>query len=147
MSYIFSNRFKRRIKGTYGIRSAYGGSVAFGEPIRATEYEHQVEVVNWLKNRYPDVLFCASAGGLRTNWKQAKRMKSMGYKAGFPDLFIYETNLQYKGLAIELKRDTKSKPSIEQKEWIDELLKRGYYAKVCYGAEEAKREIEAYLNL
>ncbi len=67
------------------------------------EYELQVAVCNFLAFKYPNIFFNGSAGGMRTYLSVAKRMKATGYKAGFPDLFIYEARNGYHGLAIELK--------------------------------------------
>lgn len=77
--------------------------------------------------RYLDslgVLYCASAGGLRTSYPQAVKMKRMGYKKGFPDIFIAEPRKQYHGLFIELKY--KNKPTKEQKDWKIALESKGY---------------------
>ena len=71
--------------------------------MRQLEYQLQKAVVEWLGYSYSDKLFCASAGGMRTNMTTAKKMKATGYKKGFPDLFIYERNKKFNGLAIELK--------------------------------------------
>ena len=72
------------------------------------------------------ILYCASAGGMRVSIRTAIKMKKAGYKRGFPDIFIYEPRLNYKGLAIELKSG--SRPTIEQVEWQRELRKRNYMA-------------------
>ena len=76
------------------------------------------------------VLFCASAGGMRTSIGTAVKMKRAGYKKGFPDIGIYEPRGTYHGLFIELKCDNKSGPTDEQTEWQAELAKRGYLAKI-----------------
>ncbi len=47
---------------------------------------------------------------------------------------------------IELKADKKGYASKEQKEWIEKLNSRGYYAVVCKGFEDAIDEITRYLN-
>jgi hypothetical protein len=72
------------------------------------------------------VLFCASAGGMRTNMRTAIKMKKAGYKKGHPDVIIYESRAGWHGMTTELK--VGGYPSAEQKEWQSELLKRGYYA-------------------
>ena len=46
----------------------------------------------------------------------------------------------------ELKAEG-GKASKNQKEWVDKLNTRGYYAKVCVGFEEAKNTILEYINL
>jgi len=104
----------------------------------------------WLTNK--GVLFCASAGGMRTKIRTAIRMKKMGYKKGFPDIIIYEPRGNYCGMAIELKVD--NYPSKEQTAWKDNLLARGYYAVIMPSMQEFDRclgwlqeEVDKYLKL
>jgi len=68
-----------------------------------TEEFVQIAVVNYLKYQYPNALYCASAGGVRTSIKQAIKMKRTGYVKGFPDLFIYESSISRK-----MKQDDES---------------------------------------
>lgn len=103
----------------------------------------QIAVIQYLKMSYPKALYCASAGGMFTSMKQAIKMKATGYVKGFPDLQICEPNEKYHGLFIELKTD-KGIPSKEQKEWIKQLNKRGYYASICKGFAEAQKIIDGY---
>ncbi|MEM5807320.1 MAG: VRR-NUC domain-containing protein [Candidatus Aenigmatarchaeota archaeon] len=105
----------------------------------------QESVVYYLRVRHSDVLFCASAGGMRTYWTQAKLMKRLGYSKGFPDLFIYEPAGNYKGMAIEFKSD-KGRLTFEQSYWLKELEKRGYYVYIGRNVNETIKEIEKYLN-
>jgi hypothetical protein len=72
-------------------------------------------------------------------------MKMTGYVKGFPDLQICEPNEKYHGLFIEVKTD-KGVVSKEQKEWIKQLNKRGYYATYVKGSEEAIKVIDAYFS-
>ena len=112
---------------------------------KMTEEFVQIAVVNYLKYQYPNALYCASAGGVRTSIKQAIKMKRTGYVKGFPDLFIYESRKGYHGLAIELKT-TKGTAQASQKQWIKKLCDNGYYAKVCKGTPEALSLIQWYMN-
>ena len=100
------------------------------------ELKVQIAVVNWIKYNFPELLYCASAGGMRTSLSVAKKMKASGYVKGFPD----------NGMFIELKADKKGYASKEQKEWIEKLNSRGYYAVVCKGFEDAIEQITNYLN-
>lgn len=111
-----------------------------------SEAEEQAAVVRYLNVQYPHVLYCASAGGVRTSYMQAARMKMTGYKAGFPDLQILEPRQGYHGLFIEMKRAEGGQVSREQKEWIAALNERGYMAVVCKGFESAKKTIDEYLS-
>jgi hypothetical protein len=72
-------------------------------------------------------------------------MKSTGYVRGFPDLFIYEPQGKYSGLAIEIKTD-KGVASIHQKEWIRKLNERGYRAEICKGYDNVVKTIDSYLK-
>lgn len=103
----------------------------------------QVAVIQYLKMAYPTAIYCASAGGMFTSMKQAIKMKATGYVKGFPDLQICEPNEKYHGLFIELKT-SKGVASKEQKEWINILNKKGYFASICKGFDEAKEVIDGY---
>lgn len=113
---------------------------------RQDELLVQIAVVNWLKSNFPEILYCASAGGMRTSLSVAKKMKASGYVKGFPDLFLYHPTMSKNGMAIELKANKKCYASKEQKQWVKDLNARGYYAVVCKGFEHAIEEITNYLN-
>ena len=110
------------------------------------EYHLQKSIIKWINLKYPKLLYCASAGGMRTSMTQAKKMKATGYVKGFPDLFIYEPKGDFHGLAIEIKTK-KGKASISQIEWILKLEERGYFAKVCKGFDQVTSLIEIYMKL
>ena len=109
------------------------------------EHEIQEAVVNFLNIKYPGVLYCASAGGMRTSMRQAIKMKRTGYKKGFPDLQIMHPTKLHHGLFIEIKT-SKGQASPEQKAWRDELNKRGYRAVICKGLDACILEIITYMN-
>ena len=106
----------------------------------------QEAVINYINAQYPGTLYCASAGGVRTSMKQAVKMKRTGYVKGFPDIFIYEPKGQWHGLAIEMKT-AKGVMSQHQKEWQNELIKRGYIAVTCKSFDQAQIIIDEYLAL
>ena len=106
----------------------------------------QEAVINYINAQYPGTLYCASAGGVRTSMKQAVMMKRTGYVKGFPDIFIYEPKGQWHGLAIEMKT-AKGVMSQHQKEWQNELIKRGYIAVTCKSFDQAQIIIDEYLAL
>lgn len=91
---------------------------------RDLEQKLQEQYVYYL--RLLGVLFCASAGGMRTSMATAIRMKKAGYNKGVQDIFIYEPHKDYHGMAVEVKCG--GRPTPEQKQWQEELTKRGYYA-------------------
>tara|TARA_R110000744_G_scaffold183983_1_gene303384 strand:- start:47 stop:421 length:375 start_codon:yes stop_codon:yes gene_type:complete len=121
--------------------------------MRNQEEEVQKAVVKYLKLRYPKVRYCASLGGIRTSFKQAVKAKATGYVKGFPDLQICMPTEKrgiggggYHGLFLEIKKDKKSYPTKEQKEWVAYLNSVGYYAKVTKGIDECIETIDDYLN-
>ena len=54
--------------------------------------------------------------------------------------------MKHHGMFIELKADKKCYASKEQKEWVEKLNERGYYAVVCKGFDESIDQITEYLN-
>jgi len=111
-----------------------------------SESNQQEIVIKYLRLAYPEALYCASAGGMRTSYLQAIKMKRTGYVKGFPDLFIYEPRGEYHGLAIEMKKEKGGVASPEQKRWQEQLRNRGYASYICKGSEEAIKRIDEYLN-
>jgi len=109
------------------------------------EHEIQEAVVNFLNIKYPGVLYCASAGGMRTSMRQAIKMKRTGYKKGFPDMQIMHPTKDYCGLFIEIKTH-KGQASPEQKEWRDRLKERGYQAHICKGLDACLKAIVDYMD-
>lgn len=118
----------------------------FKRLLKKSEYSEQVAIVNYIKYKYLNILFTASAGGMRTSIGVAKKMKAMGYARGTPDLWIMESKSGFNGLIIELKREKGGVLSREQKYWLSELTKRNYLAVCCYGFEDAKETIDKYFN-
>ena len=123
--------------------------------MRNQEEEVQKSVVKYLKLQYPDAKYCASLGGIRTSFKQAVKAKATGYVKGFPDLQICvpmergdasEGGGVYHGLFLEIKKDKKSYPTKEQKEWIAYLNEQGYCARVTKGLDESIEVIDNYFN-
>ena len=127
--------------------------------MRNQEEEVQRGVVRFLKMKYPKARYCASLGGIRTSFKQAVKAKATGYVKGFPDLQIcvpMERGIEgeggtkrggvYHGLALAIKKDKKSYPTKEQKEWIAYLNEQGYCARVTKGIDESMQTIDDYFN-
>ena len=76
----------------------------------------------------------------------ASRMKAQGLTAGILDVFIPYGTHGYNGFYIEMKAG-KNKLTDNQKEYKEYLDNNGYKTAVCYHWEDAKREIEEYLEL
>jgi hypothetical protein len=111
-----------------------------------SESNQQEIVIKYLKLAYPEVLYCASAGGMWTSDSQRIKMARTGYVKGFPDLFIYEPRGEFHGLAIEMKKVKGSKIEPEQVQWQEQLRNRGYCSYICKGNEEAIKVIDEYFN-
>jgi len=117
--------------------------------LNPTEDEEQILLMQWAQyQRDPRValLFHIPNGGIR-NIATAKRLKTLGVRAGVPDLFLPVPNATYHGLWIELKRRRGGVISALQLEWIEALRKQGYLVIVAKGAGEAIDAITAYLQL
>ena len=126
------SNFKKTYKKTY--KKPFSGEAGV-----------QKSVIDYIKYAYPQALYCASAGGLRTSITQAIKMKATGYVKGVPDLQIFEPMGKYHGLLIEIK-DIKGVVSKEQKQWIKELNERGYYATYSRGFEATIKIIDDYFK-
>jgi len=124
-----------------------------GKPRKPQSQEEmilQVRFANWLNKM--EIVYCAS-GKSFSHKATAGKMKAMGYKKGFPDIFIYEPRGGYYGLAIELKSKT-GVVSDEQKEWQQALIVRGYMAIIMptglnmfEGLDWLKKKTSIYLGV
>lgn len=109
-----------------------------------TEYEEQVKFSVWLTLK--GVKHSASANGGSRHLLEAIHLKKMGVSKGFPDIEIPLPTKRYHGLYIEMKRLKGGKVTPEQKEWINYLNDKGYFATVARGFDEAKAIFEQYLT-
>ena len=116
---------------------------------RTTENEHipsehaeQVEVVYWFRRKHrPMRIFAIPNGGWRSR-ATAARLKAEGVSKGVPDLFIPALNLW-----VEMKRSKDGRLSPDQKDWLKYLeTECGHATLVCYGAEDAKMKIDAFMR-
>ena len=91
-----------------------------------------------------DFMFAIPNGGNR-NVREAARMKQQGVKAGVFDIFLAIPLHGWHGLFIEMKVDDNTL-SADQQEFELNMLRNGYSCVVCYCAEDAIIEINAYLQ-
>lgn len=122
------------------------------------ESDLQVQVADYLRLRYPDVLFHSDFGsGIKLTQGQAMKQKRQnGGRRGWPDMFLAEPKNGLHGLFIELKKAgtrLKKKDGTwasshleEQNEVLNQLQKKGYAAYFAVGFEEAKDIIDDYLG-
>lgn len=110
--------------------------------IYPTEYEEAKAFTEYLDLK--GLLFTHIAQETFTrNWGTKMKNKLMGVRRGFPDYVVCTPRYL---LFIELKRIRGGQISPEQRIWIDKLNEYDCYANVCYGAEEAIKFVENYLN-
>ena len=128
----------------------------------------QIQVSEYIKLAYPNVIFTAESSGIRLTMGQAIKAKRQRSERGLPDLWILEARGDFHGLIIELKRDgespfkkdgtlkkatrkntdgTKYDHNQEQQDNILRLWQKGYCSCFCTGFDEAKDTIDSYMNL
>lgn len=132
------------------------------------EIELQAQVADYLRLRYPDVLFHSDFGsGIKLTMSQAVRQKRLnGGRRAWPDIFIAKARLgvdgdgqhfYQHGLFLELKREgTKilrrdgkvvaNEHIREQMRVLQKLTLLGYRAEFAVGFEQAKQIIDSYMS-
>lgn len=113
-----------------------------------------LQVCNYLKLQYPEVIFTSESSGIRLTIGQAVKAKKMRSGSKLPDIWILEPNQYYSGLFIELKAEPhttstgkyKTPHIAEQAHTIEKLLDKGYYATFAVGFDQAKDVIDNYLK-
>lgn len=113
------------------------------------EHKEQSALFHWAnyaQATLPELrlLFAIPNGGHRHKVTAAK-MKAEGVKRGVPDICLPVSRGHYHGLYIELKTH-KGRASREQKRWLARLTDEGYRAVICRGWNDARQELETYLN-
>lgn len=127
------------------------------------ESDLQVQIADYLRLQYPDVLFHSDFGsGVKLTVGQAvKQKRQNGGRRAWPDMFIAETvqvsGTWYHGLFLELKKEgvrLKKKSGewanehiAEQANVLHQLETRGYKAEFTVGFDEAKKLIDEYLRV
>lgn len=135
----------------------------FKKNTKVKESKIQVEVCEYLKDNYPDVIFqCDLASGMNLGKHIGGMNARLRSSRGLPDLFIAKTKhlnntIWWSGLFIELKRDgsspylkngkLSSNPHVkEQAAILKRLEEQGYKAVFATGAKEAIEIIDEYLS-
>ena len=83
----------------------------------------------------------ANINGVRTSFKQIRKVKAEGMVSGIPDLEIPAWNL-----FIEMKRVKDGTVSPEQKQVIQYLQNNGKFVFVCKGCDDAIASVESFLR-
>lgn len=114
-----------------------------------TEYDECRTYFEWaqLQPMVRDYLIKNVNEGKRSFYS-GKRLKAIGLRRGLPDYHLPISNANWHGLWLEMKRiDGKTKTKdYDQVLWIKRLIAAKQYATFCYGAEEAIRITNDYLN-
>tara|TARA_R110000782_G_scaffold182008_1_gene272231 strand:+ start:100 stop:471 length:372 start_codon:yes stop_codon:yes gene_type:complete len=122
-----------------------------------TEEQIHIQICNYIKVKYPSVLFTSENSGLRVFWKQAKMLKAMRSCSGLPDIMIFEPRKQKAGMFLEVKKEgtkiykrdgdlRKDKHLNEQEEILHRLKQKGYFAEFVVGFDEARSIIDWYMS-
>ena len=115
--------------------------------MRYKEEQTQVACVRWFGLQYPEyalLLHHSPNGGYRTAY-EGKAFKSMGTRAGFPDLIFLLPRGKHPFLCIEFKTD-KGRQSESQKAYQQAVESVGAVYAVCRSFDEFKSTIENYLK-
>ena len=119
-----------------------------------SEHEEQVATVEYIERKYPKVLFWANpngahlSGNIKQRSAQMNKLKAEGFLPGVADLTIFEPRGKYSAMFLEMKRsDGGGGASDNQLDFIREVEKRGAFAAVAKGFEEAKEFIDNYLAM
>ena len=116
------------------------------EPREDVEQAALIRWAEYSRAAHPELklLLHIPNGGLRGK-AEAGRFKTLGVKAGVPDLFLPVARGKAHGLWVEMKRVHSGKVSAAQKGWLAALRAQGYEAIVCHGWVEASEQILKYL--
>jgi len=118
-----------------------------------------IAVYDYICLQYPKILCVHVANEAKRSPFERWKAKKMGLTAGVPDLLIFFQreiieNSSVKicsGLAIELKviyaNGTRNKASKPQEKILTELDKNGWISRVIWTFEDAKKEVDKYLNI
>lgn len=120
-----------------------------------SEAQEQRWLVKWIKANWRLKKFVIKTNneGKRTAI-QGHNLKLMGLRVGASDLFLaYPNRTRTKaGLWLEVKRNMDYPPSakktdtwIAEEEFLEDMRSVGFAGDFCYGWEDGKRIIEAYL--
>lgn len=118
--------------------------------MRHIEDNIQIACVRWFSLQYPDlaILLHHSPNGGKRNVREAARFKTMGVRAGFPDLVLLYPSSGFHGLLIELKTQSKgSRQTPNQKAYQEAATKQGYKYVICRSFDDFHREVKDYLPL
>ncbi len=121
------------------------------------ETKVQIDLSEYIKEKYPDVIFTAESSGIKLTMGQSIIAKRCRSSRALPDVWILESKKGYCGFLLELKKDgviihkkdgsLRSESHLREQEEIQQRLRlKGYYCEFAVGLEEAKKIVDWYLN-
>jgi len=124
--------------------------------MKKVEERLQTVISNYIKLQYPYVIFTAEKSGLKLSIGQAVKAKNQRNPSrGLPDVLILQPNKHYKGLFLEVKKETpylksgklsNNKHIQEQNEVLKRLNSLGYLALFVWSYEMAKVILDSYMK-
>jgi hypothetical protein len=127
----------RRVRPVKGFVRKLDGRAAV-----LTEHEEQREFVKWFRQEFRHIWIFAIPNGGSRSLATGARLKAEGVSAGIPDLFVPGLNLW-----IEMKRTKGGVVDGKQKRWHDYLRSIGHHVIIGYGAENAKTQVLAIIEM
>lgn len=125
---------------------------------RPSEATIHTQLCNYVRLRYPDVIFTSESAGVRLTMGQAVKAKKLRSSSKLPDFWMPEPRGGYHGLFLEIKRDreeiyTKTgmlrddKHTQAQAVILDRLAIKNYKAMFACGLDEAIEIVDKYMAL
>jgi hypothetical protein len=120
------------------------------------EQSIHIQLCNYVRLKYPDVIFTSESSGIRLTMGQAVKAKKLRSSSKLPDFWMAEPRGEYKGFFLELKRSRdevfrkdgslkKDEHVKGQMEILERLQKKGYYAYFACGIDEAIDFVDSYM--
>lgn len=111
-------------------------------PLEEKDQEALAELLDSLRLHW---MHCPNESKAKPQY-HAKR-KRLGVKKGVPDNFIFDpppNHKSAKGGVIELKRKVGGKVSDEQLDWINYLNDQGWKTAICFGIDDAIKQLRSW---
>ena len=121
------------------------------------ETKVQLDLSEYIKDKYPDVIFTSESSGIRLSMGQSMVAKRCRSSRGLPDMWVMQPKKGYNGCFIELKKEgvkifkkdgfyCTNEHLQEQEEIQYRLRQKGYFCEFAIGIEEAKKILNWYLS-
>lgn len=120
-----------------------------------SHYAECKALATWMDNR--EIIYCHVPNEAALDEVVGRRIKEQGGKKGVPDFLIFSPPPNWRahmvlhtprdlpwglqmprGVAIEMKKRDREKPSKDQAWWLETLASLGWLTKLCNGGAEAR---------